>query len=350
MSQSSNSTTHNNRDRTRRSVAKNGAIGSAAKGRVAWGRCFVPTALLAILLLTAGIRVHRLGVPLQRDEGEYAYAGQLILQGIGPYAQVYNMKMPGVYAAYALILAAFGETTEAVHLGLLVVNAATILLVFALARRLFDPIAAVVAAAAFALLALGQQVQGLYANAEHFVIPCALGGIILLQHDTGKRRWLYVLGAGVLLGLACLMKQHGGAFVVFGGLYVLAPAFGRRQHIRKGLAANCAIFAAGVGLPFGLTCLVLWRLGVFEKFWFWTFHYAWAYVSGVPLTMGIKGLTVRGPEVIRGAILIWVTAGVGVTALWWNSKIRAQRWFMLGFGLLSFLAICPGLFFRFHTL
>ena len=86
--------------------------------------------LIMIILITASIRYGLLDVPLERDEGEYAYAGQLILQGIAPYAQVYNMKMPGIYAAYALILAIFGQTTVGIHLGLLVVNAATILLMF----------------------------------------------------------------------------------------------------------------------------------------------------------------------------------------------------------------------------
>jgi hypothetical protein len=39
---------------------------------------------LAIIVfgLVLAIRIRLLGIPLDRDEGEYAYAGQLILQGI----------------------------------------------------------------------------------------------------------------------------------------------------------------------------------------------------------------------------------------------------------------------------
>ena len=88
-----------------------------------------------IILSAAAIRVHLLGVPMERDEGEYAYAGQLILQGIPPYAQVYNMKLPGIYAAYALIMSVFGETRVAIHLGLLFTNAATAFLLFLLGRK-----------------------------------------------------------------------------------------------------------------------------------------------------------------------------------------------------------------------
>ena len=75
--------------------------------------------------------------PLERDEGEYAYAGQLMLQGIPPYQLVYSMKLPGTFAAYSVILALFGQTPGGIHLGLLLVNAATTFLVFLLTRRLF---------------------------------------------------------------------------------------------------------------------------------------------------------------------------------------------------------------------
>jgi hypothetical protein len=45
----------------------------------------------------AALRLRLLDVPLDRDEGEYAYIGQLLLQGIPPYAQAYNFKLPGIY-------------------------------------------------------------------------------------------------------------------------------------------------------------------------------------------------------------------------------------------------------------
>jgi len=72
-----------------------------------------------ILLFVVIVRVRLLPVPLERDEGEYAYAGQLILDGIPPYQLVYNVKFPGIYAAYALLIAVFGQTASGIHLGLL---------------------------------------------------------------------------------------------------------------------------------------------------------------------------------------------------------------------------------------
>src|SRR5271170_5087362 len=93
--------------------------------------------VLAVLLFVGFIRVRLLEMPLERDEGEYAYAGQLILQGIPPYELAYNMKLPGTYYAYAPGMAVFGQTTAGVHLTVTVANALTIIFVFLLARKLF---------------------------------------------------------------------------------------------------------------------------------------------------------------------------------------------------------------------
>src|SRR5438093_9218278 len=71
-----------------------------------------------MIVVTVGVRLRLRDMPLERDEGEYAYAGQLILQGIAPYKLVYNLKFPGTYAAYALIMAIFGQTPAGIHLGL----------------------------------------------------------------------------------------------------------------------------------------------------------------------------------------------------------------------------------------
>src|SRR5438093_12494913 len=84
--------------------------------------------VLAVIVfgLVLAIRIRLLGIPLERDEGEYAYAGQLMLQGIPPYKLAYNMKFPGTYAAYAGIFSIFVQTTIEFHLVLVVVNAVTI--------------------------------------------------------------------------------------------------------------------------------------------------------------------------------------------------------------------------------
>src|SRR5437764_7833474 len=107
--------------------------------------------LLAVIVfgLVLVIRIRLLEIPLERDEGEYAYAGQLMLQGIPPYKLAYNMKFPGTYAAYAVIMSIFGQIIVAIHLGLLLINVATIALIFFVCRRLINTVAGITAAASY---------------------------------------------------------------------------------------------------------------------------------------------------------------------------------------------------------
>src|SRR5262249_61562409 len=126
-------------------------------------------ASVLVFLFTSSIRFRWRDFPRERDEGKYAYAGQLILQGIPPYQLAYNMKLPGTYAAYAAIMAVFGETPAGIHAGLIVVNSGSIFLLFLIVRRLFDPLAAVIAGASFGVFTIRPLVLGLAAHATHFV-------------------------------------------------------------------------------------------------------------------------------------------------------------------------------------
>jgi hypothetical protein len=98
----------------------------AAEAASRSSRFLTVLSLLVVILFFSIIRFHLRNVPLERDEGEYAYAGQLMLQGVPPYTLAYNMKLPGTYAAYALMMAVFGQSGAGIHLAMIPVSAATI--------------------------------------------------------------------------------------------------------------------------------------------------------------------------------------------------------------------------------
>jgi hypothetical protein len=58
------------------------------------------------------LRIRLLGIPLERNQGEYAHAGQLLLQGVLPYKLPYNIKFPEAYAACALFMALFRQNNR----------------------------------------------------------------------------------------------------------------------------------------------------------------------------------------------------------------------------------------------
>ena len=304
--------------------------------------------LLVVISLIAYLRANLLSVPLERDEGEYAYTAQLILQGNLPYADAYSMKMPGIYAAYALILMLFGKTHTGIHLGLLIVNVLTIIFLFLLVKQIFDPITATVACASFGVLSLNESVQGIFANAENFVILAVVVGTWILQRATTLRRPKTLFCSGLCFGLAFLIKQHGIVFVVFGLVYLSVTELRQRPLILNRATARWFSFVAGVVLPFGMTCLVFLILNVFDQFWFWTFTYAREYVSAVPFIVGMKLLKATVAPIIASSILIFIIAAIGLVLLFLAKHSQSQKIFTLLFVVFSWLAVCPGLYFRPH--
>ena len=294
----------------------------------------------------AALRLRLLDVPLDRDEGEYAYIGQLLLQGIPPYAQAYNFKLPGIYGAYAVILAAFGPSPAAIHLGLLIVNAATTVLLFSLAARLYNTTVGVSAAVVFAILSLGPRFYGIAGYAEHFVLLPALAGTLLLLRALESKRPLTLVVSGALFGLAFLVKQSGAAFGLFAVTYTLLGGEspgprGVQRQVRPALA-----IVGGALLPVAVVWIALAGAGVFDRFWFWTVSYALYYASAVSLAAGATLFVLTGADLLTSSYLVAVGAAVGLSALFWHPEARRRRTFILLFTFFSLVGTSAGLYFR----
>jgi hypothetical protein len=304
-------------------------------------------ALLACMLVFAAIRFKERAMPLERDEGEYAYMGQLMLQGIPPYKFASNMKLPGTYAAYAALMAVFGQNTIGIHLGMIVVTSLCGFLVFLIGKYLWTPLAGTVAGCAYLFLAIRPAVLGNVAHATHFVVLAALAGTLLLLYAIDRKRAGLFFASGVGFGLAFLMKQPGIFFGIFGGCYWLWCGIKSGLSL-KNIAARAGAFAAGIVLPYALTCLWLLHAGVFGSFWFWTWTYARAY--GTMETWADSWndyLKVILPWAFR-PFAFWELALLGLAAPLWSRYARARGGFIAGFLLTSCLAVIPGLYFRPH--
>jgi hypothetical protein len=302
--------------------------------RAGWG----VLALCAMVALVVFVRLRLLQIPLERDEGEYAYAGQLMLEGVPPYQMAWNMKLPGTYAAYATIMALFGQSIGGIHLGFLFANLGALALLFFIARRLTGFWGAVMACASYALMSLSPGVLGLAGHATHLVTLAALGGLWLLlrARETGSGAGLF--WSGLCFGLAFLCKQPGACFGLFGFCLTLRDAARMRPVAWRRLLRNSGLFSAGMILPFALTCLILWRLGTFERFWFWTITYARVHAGIIHGAMAWDQFTgFLGSSGWVKWSLPWAAAGL-VCLL--REKDNADGKFilstLLGFSLLAF--------------
>jgi hypothetical protein len=309
----------------------------------------LPVALLLLaVLLVVFVRIRLLTVPLERDEGEFAYAGQLILQGVPPYQLFYNMKFPGIYAAYALLLAVFGQSDAGIHFGLLLVNLTGILLLYRLARRFLDVPGAVAAAASYALLSTSPVVLGLAAHATQFVVVAALAGLLLLLRgeDSGKPAPFFC--SGLLLGVACLMKQPGALFGLF-GFCLLAARCAREKEQWRVHCLRTVVFATGLAAPLALTAVILWRAGVFKRFWFWTVVYATEHAAGNPWDTSLDFLTRFFHTLSFTADgSFWIAAGLGLVSLFLARGQQRKGYWMAGFLVCSGAAVALSNYFSSH--
>jgi hypothetical protein len=305
--------------------------------------------LICIILFVIFVRIRLLELPLERDEGEYAYMGQLILQGIPPYSEAYNMKFPGTYLMYALIMSMFGQTIQGIHIGLLIVNCATILLVYLVARKIVSDFPAAIAGGSYAVLSLSSSVFGFAAHATHFVLLPALGGTLLLLHALDKEKPLPYFLSGALLGIAFLMKQPGIFFFMFGATYLIYyHVSSRPAHSARAILLKLGALSLGASLPLLITLLWLYAAGVFPRFWFWTVVYASSYGSRIPLSDAFGIFRHQFPPVADGFFLFWILSALGFIAMFFHKGLKANKVFVLFFALFSFLSICPGFYFREH--
>ncbi|MEW6658687.1 MAG: glycosyltransferase family 39 protein [Thermodesulfobacteriota bacterium] len=285
---------------------------------------------------------------MERDEGEYAYCGQLVLQLIPPFKAAYTLKLPGTCFVYSLIMLFGGQTIAAIHLGLLIVNCLSIIFLFLIVKRLLNPEAALIACLSFAFLSLSPTVLGFAAHATHFIILPALAGTFLLLFCLENGRLSLYWASGFLFGLAFLMKQQGIFFIFFGFCVILQAGLSSRPVRMKKVVKCLLAFGAGAAIPFMAVLALAWLSGSFDKFWFWTFKYAAKYVRIYAPSKAFEVFQESFLTVTKGFEFLWFTGALGLIVLWLDKRLKNIRWFIGILTICSFLAVCPGFYFRFH--
>jgi Dolichyl-phosphate-mannose-protein mannosyltransferase len=286
-------------------------------------------ALWTTLLLALVTRLQLLSLPLERDEGGFAYIGSRLWSGDLLYRQLLDNKLPALYGFYGLFQLLPGAPEVKVHLGLLLVHAGTLWLFYRLSTRLADRNTAAWATALLALSALMPGVYGFAAHATQLMLLPLMGGLILLHkvatQPTGA--WWQALVSGCLVGLAFTVKQPAIVFMVFGGLALLLEPKAIVSRL-----VQAAAFSLGCVLPYGAIALYFMGQGRFQEFWRWTYE--------VPASLSVTGdagtyLSAMLPIMVGNNGLFWAVSLLSVVALFFvQSAVRRTRlWVMALFGL-----------------
>ncbi len=292
------------------------------------------------------VRWRLLSAPIERDEGCYAYIAQRLLAGVPPFASGYSMHMPFLYVIYAVILELFGQTASAIHAGLLVANFITAAIICLIGKKRFGVAEGCLSAAFFLVLSAARWVDGLHANAEHFVVLFVTAGYGLILLRGEKPGSLFDYLPGVMFGLAFVTKQT--SIVFFLPVLIAAYADPASAPGGSGRIIRLVRILAGSAVP--VVMIFLWMMATadFERFWFWTFTYPLFY--GIP--SGSTGaFTEFFHSIARTAgpvSLIWLLAAAGLLF----ALIRNPRSFpavvFAGWLVAGLLAVMQGFYFRPH--
>ncbi|MDD5557304.1 MAG: glycosyltransferase family 39 protein [bacterium] len=260
-------------------------------------------AFWALAALSAVILLPTLLYPHGRDQGMFAYAGRLVLDGAVPFRDFWDTKPPGIYYLYALSEILFGGSMASIRILDLAAQVATAAVIFPIALR----VSAGRAGAAFAagliyVLAFASTGWWHTAQPDAFLnLPAALAVLIVLR-SLDDARPLPLFGAGLLLAVVFLLKYPMGVMLPLLAAGLLA-ARGRRA------VPGVASMLAGFALAAGGYALRLRGAGAWDEFLYtsfvWVRHYArvGAAAPGIAGALRLRELAVSHWSIAALALL-----------------------------------------------
>lgn len=225
------------------------------------------TITLLILVLSFLLRVSFVHEPLDRDEGFYAYIGSGLLQGKILYRDLIDIKPPGIYYIYALIIGIFGKSIVAIRLCTAFYSIATVYCLMRLTRYIAGPVAGIWAGLLMAILSTCPGIEASSSNAEVFMLlPLVAATYLVLRGiDSGKIRW-YAL-SGALCGVALLIKTVAlpQVLVLVSWLYFVPERKSDLRRFRVICLSYCLSLAGVVALVVGY----FYAVGAIDDFIQW---------------------------------------------------------------------------------
>lgn len=297
----------------------------------------------AILLANAVLHLPFLDIPLERDESIYYYLGKCALDGDRPYFDFYELKPPGLFYAYALLVALFGYSAVGVHVAVMAVSFLNTMFTWFLARHIAGKRAAIIAASAFMLLSMHPAASGPHLMSEHVALLFGLPGLWLsLGYPEDSTRWKLVLG-GFLLSLAVMVKQTAGVMGLSVLVYWLAYWLTQRQKWtaqKHGMALSG--WLVGGLVPLALSYIVILVSGTTKEASFWLFDYAKLYATNIKSEEASRYFEFSWENISEGYMGYFLVAVAGLAGVWFTRLSLAKKIFLTFWTLSAAATILPG--------
>jgi len=204
--------------------------------------------LFAIILLFVLLRLPTLYEPFGRDQGIFATIASGLLEGKIPYRDLWDHKPPGIYFLYALVFKLLGREMRSIPLFDGLYTIFSILLLFTLAKELFDRRSAYLSTIIFTVLSSGIFFVGWWGRGqpEVFMLLPILGVVYLLKPVAGKEKSLFsFLFAGILGGIALSLKTTIFPLIFLWSFFLLIEDGMSMRGMKRGMV-KILLFSSGV--------------------------------------------------------------------------------------------------------
>lgn len=291
-----------------------------ATDRHPWRRRLGPTLGLALVLCVVGLlRVRLLGMPLERDEGVYAYIGWRLHHGEVPYRDVFTDKPPLGHLLYSGIVAAAGHRAMGIRVAALAWLLITTGVAYAVCRSCFNPYLSVLGAGVWGLSASLPTVSGPTFNLEMILMLPMWASVWAALRAVRRGSWRPWALAGVLAGTAFMTTQQAAPHAAFLGLWWVAAWWAHRHDWSwHRLVAGLGALAGGFLLVVGLVCAGIWAVGAWTEFvdgcWLYNIR---TYAQRIPLASAWTIACARTRDLFVGHFVLFALAGFSfVSGLW----------------------------------
>ena len=266
-------------------------------------------------ILLFGWAAAYLARPLGQDHGIFQWVGQEILNGGLPYRDAWDIKGPLPYFLFALIEALLGASPVALRAADLTIIAMGVLVVWRLAARLnTSPLLA----SSLLLVWYADLDYDDTAQPDGWAMVLLGAGLLLLLAARPRPRPTQLLGFGILVGLAVLMKP---TYALFG---ILAPFAIPEVRLHLTTAVRSASWAV-LGFLFPLllaAAFFLLRGGLHDLYEVHLLYNTSVYAgqsSALARLADFAGRVLQSP-----GLLIWLLAATGgVITLWRRRREEA---------------------------
>ena len=304
--------------------------------------------LFVILLIITKLRFPFLEIPLERDEGAYAYMAQLLLEGVPPYTQAYSLYFPGVFIIYALTFLILGQTIFAIHFCLLVATLITIVIIFLIGKKLFDPLTGIISGATFGLLGLNPYAQGLFSHGEPFTMLFICSGVYLLLLSIDSENKILFLWSGLFFGLGLLIKQNVFVFIGLPIVYLCWSLLKKPRLKRKFYLDAIFYFTFGYFIPLAVFFIFCLITGSLEQMFFWTFIMPTEMTPPISISRAVYQFKILTLPIIKSSPLFFGVAAIGLLSPLWDKSSRLAVLFIAIFLVFSFFTMSLVFYFRAH--